>query len=158
MRYKMTTCFEIAEYFIWMANETGSFMSNLKLQKLVYYSQAWYLAIYGKPLFEEDFEAWIHGPVIKVLYDRYKRWQWMPIQEEVSQPSFNQEVREFLEEVVDEYFSCDAYELERMTHIEEPWIKAREGLAKSEPCNKIITKESMKNYFEPRVETEEKAL
>jgi uncharacterized phage-associated protein len=49
----MTSCFKVADYFIWLAKETGSFISNLKLQKLVYYAQAWYLGINGIPLFEE---------------------------------------------------------------------------------------------------------
>ena len=151
----MLTCHDIAQYFIWLAHETGSFISNLKLQKLVYYAQAWYLAIYGEQLFEEDFEAWIHGPVIPQLYDRYKHYQWKPIEEEVKQPNFSEEVGEFLEEVVEVYFSIDAYDLERMTHLEDPWIKARGNLAQDEPSKEIITKESMKNYFGARVETEE---
>lgn len=65
------TCFDIAKHFIRFANEEGSFISNLKLQKLVYYAQAWHLAIHGTPLFEEDFEAWVHGPVIPSLYQKY---------------------------------------------------------------------------------------
>jgi uncharacterized phage-associated protein len=49
------SCFDIADYFIRLANETGSFISNLKLQKLVYCAQAWHMALYDDPLFEEDF-------------------------------------------------------------------------------------------------------
>lgn len=63
---------DVADYFIWLANDSGSFISNLKLQKLVYYAQAWYLAIYGQSLFDEDFEAWVHGPIIPSLYQKYK--------------------------------------------------------------------------------------
>ncbi len=79
----MFSCFEIADYFIWLANNTGSFISNLKLQKLVYYAQAWYLAIHDQPLFNEEFEAWIHGPVIPVLYQKYKTFSWKPILQNV---------------------------------------------------------------------------
>jgi len=60
----LTTVSKIANYFIYVANETGSYLSNLKLQKLLYYAQAWHLALYGISLFDEEFEAWIHGPVI----------------------------------------------------------------------------------------------
>ncbi|MBW4622042.1 MAG: DUF4065 domain-containing protein [Cyanosarcina radialis HA8281-LM2] len=63
----MRSCFDVASYFIDLANKTGNTVNNLKLQKLVYYSQAWHLAIHGTPLFEEDFQAWIHGPVIPEL-------------------------------------------------------------------------------------------
>jgi uncharacterized phage-associated protein len=75
----MVSPFEVANYFIWLANETGSFLSNLKLQKLVYYAQAWHLALEESPLFEEDFEAWIHGPVLPTLYQKYESFSWKPI-------------------------------------------------------------------------------
>lgn len=60
----MLTVFEVAKFFIHLANETGSYISNLKLQKLVYYAQAWHLALHDTPLFEDDFEAWVHGSVV----------------------------------------------------------------------------------------------
>jgi len=148
----MTTCYDIANYFIWLANDTGSFISNLKLQKLVYYAQAWHLAIKDAPLFEEDFEAWIHGPVIPALYQKYKQFGWKPILEEVQFPHLPEETRQFLDDVAAEYFSCDGYYLERMTHVETPWIEARKGLPIDSPGNEIITKDSMKRYFATRVQ------
>ncbi|MFM6174756.1 MAG: Panacea domain-containing protein [Sphaerospermopsis kisseleviana] len=75
----LLTCFEVAKYFIRLAHETGSFISNLKLQKLVYYAQAWHLALFEQPLFNEDFEAWIHGPVVPELYHYYKKFGWRNI-------------------------------------------------------------------------------
>jgi uncharacterized phage-associated protein len=146
---------DIADYFIWLANYTGSFISNLKLQKLVYYAQAWYLAIHDKPLFDEDFEAWIHGPVIPELYKEYCGFKWKPILKEVEEPKFTEEVKQFLDEVTDVYFGLDAYELEQMTHTEAPWIEARGDLPTDASCNEIISKESMREYFKPRVEEEE---
>lgn len=147
------TCFDIAEYFIWLANETGSFISNLKLQKLVYYAQAWHLALFNEPLFQEDFQAWVHGPVIPDLYHRYKQFSWRPIDEEAS-PNFPEDILVFLEEVADEYFACDAYALEQMTHVEDPWLRAREGLPMDAPSNEVIRKEWMKEYYGSRVEVE----
>ena len=146
---------DIADYFIWLANYTGSFISNLKLQKLVYYAQAWYLAIHDKPLFDEDFEAWIHGPVIPELYKEYCGFKWKPILKEVEEPKFSEEIRKFLDEVTDVYFGLDAYELEQMTRSEAPWIEARGYLPTDASCNEIISKESMREYFKPRVEEEE---
>jgi uncharacterized phage-associated protein len=150
----LLSCFTIADYFIRLANETGSFISNLKLQKLVYYAQAWHLAIYNSPLFPEDFEAWVHGPVIPELYQKYKHFSWQPILEDVT-PVLSQEVRDFLNDVADEYFSSDAYELEQMTHAEIPWNRARGELPADVPSNAIIQKEWMKEYHKSRVEKED---
>lgn len=149
----LLSCFDIAAYFIWLANETGSFMSNWKLQKLVFYAQAWHLALYGKPLFEEDFQAWIHGPVIPLLHQKYKHFGWQPILEE-THPELPKDVVQFLEEVAEEYFACDAYELEQMTHAEDPWNFAREGLPADAPSSEIIKKEWMKEYYGSRVKAD----
>ncbi len=149
------TATAIADYFIWLANETGSYISNLKLQKLVYYAQAWYLALYGQPLFDEDFEAWIHGPVIPELYREYKNFGWKPILKDVSSPDFSEEIQDFLEELTEVYFGCDAFELEQMTHHEDPWIQARGNLSLDAPCSFVISKASMKEYYKTRAEAEE---
>ena len=78
------TAAKIACYFIYLANQTGSFINNSRLQKLVYYAQAWHLALYDTPLFEEDFEAWIHGLVIAGLFEEYKKFGWKPILKDVA--------------------------------------------------------------------------
>ncbi|MFZ4665312.1 MAG: Panacea domain-containing protein [Prochlorotrichaceae cyanobacterium] len=145
------SCFDIADYFIWLANETGSFLSNLKLQKLVYYAQAWHLALYDAPLFAEDFQAWVHGPVIPSLYQKYKSFGWQPILEDAD-PKLPEDVFQFLDEVAEEYFGCDAYELEQMTHAEDPWKWARGDLPPDMPSNETIKKEWMKEYYGARVE------
>ncbi|MEH2081354.1 MAG: type II toxin-antitoxin system antitoxin SocA domain-containing protein [Nostoc sp.] len=150
-----TTAAAIADYFIWLANETGSYLSNLKLQKLVYYAQAWHLGIYGQSLFDEDFEAWIHGPVIPGLYQEYKSFGWKPILKNAEPQHFSQEIRDFLEELTEAYFGCDAFELEQMTHHEDPWIKARGNLSLDTSSNAILSKESMRDYYKTRAEAEE---
>ena len=150
---RLFSCFNIADYFIWLANETGSFISNLKLQKLVYYAQAWHLALHGTPLFQEDFQAWVHGPVIPELYQKYKDFGWQPILKEAN-PELPEDIRKFLDEVAQEYFACDAYELERMTHVEAPWTQARGNLSPDAPSDAVIKKEWMKEYYSSRVEEE----
>src|SRR5260221_3271487 len=97
----MISCFDVADYFIRLANETGSFISNLKLQKLVYYAQAWHLGIKGAPLFQEDFQAWVHGPVIPELYQKYKSFAWQPIVTDVT-ASLPTDVATFLVQVAEE--------------------------------------------------------
>jgi uncharacterized phage-associated protein len=148
----MLTVFDVAKFFIYLANETGSYISNLKLQKLVYYAQAWHLALHDTPLFADEFEAWVHGPVVPVLYQEYKKFQWKPILEEVAQPEFAEDVQVFLNEVAEAYLACDAYELEQITHQEDPWLIARGELPQDAPCNEIISKESMQEYYKARGE------
>lgn len=144
------TASNIADYFLYVANESGSYISNLKLQKLVFYAQAWHLAIYENPLFEEEFEAWVRGPVIPALYREYQHFSWKPILKEVQEPKFSPELQDFLNDLIEVYFFRDALELEMMTHREEPWIKARNGLPMSEPSNAIISKQSMKDFYKSR--------
>jgi uncharacterized phage-associated protein len=143
------SCFDIAIYFIERANQTGTAISNLKLQKLVYYAQSWHLAIHGTPLFEENFQAWIHGPVVPELYNQYKAFGWQPIQETCSS-HLPEKIVLFLNEVSEEYLDVDAYELEQMTHIESPWNRAREKLQPDAPSTNVIEKEWMKEYYSSR--------
>jgi uncharacterized phage-associated protein len=142
---------DIADYFLWLANDTGSFISNLQLQKLVYYAQAWHLALYDQPLFEEDFQAWVHGPVIPELFEKYQHFSWQPIHQEVH-PDLPEAIVTHLTEVADEYFACNGYELERMTKAEPPWQQARGTLAPDAISANIIRKEWMKEYYETRAE------
>ena len=149
----MLNCFDVADYFVWLANDTGDYISsNLKLQKLVYYAQAWFLAIHNKALFEEDFQAWVHGPVIPELYQEYKSFGWQPIKDETADPAqLADEILAFLDEVAEEYFGCTAYELEQMTHIEDPWQRARGNLPPDAPSHKVIQKDWMQEYYGARV-------
>ncbi|NOU68205.1 DUF4065 domain-containing protein [Paenibacillus sp. LMG 31461] len=146
---------DVADYFISLSNETGNLISNLKLQKLCYYAQAWHLAIYGEELFDAKFEAWVHGPVIRDLYNIYKKHSWKPIiREDLNQDfidKFNKEVGSstagFMDDIVDEYFGMTAYELESQTHKEDPWRIARKGLPDDMPCDNAIENQWMINYY-----------
>ena len=69
----MQTVFDVALYFLNRSDSAGSYaITHLKLQKLVYYAQAWSLAVRGEPIFEEHIEAWTHGPVSPDLYRIYR--------------------------------------------------------------------------------------
>ncbi len=152
----LITLNQLVDYFIWFANDVGSYLSNQKLQKLLYYAQAWYLALYDIPLFDEEFEAWIHGPTIPSLFYEYKeKFGFKPILKEVEKPDFSPELENFLEELNDDYFFRDAYELELMVRQEDPWLITRDGLPKDEPSHAIISKELMRDYYKTCViETE----
>jgi uncharacterized phage-associated protein len=152
---KQITCEIVADYFLALANETGETITNLKLQKLVYYAQAWYLANFKTPLFKEDFEAWVHGPVIPQLYHQYKEKGSEPILttkklNEVK-VNFDSKTLEFLDMVANAYISEGGYKLELMTHQEKPWQTARQGYEADQTCKVIISKDVMKEYYGQRI-------
>lgn len=138
---------QVADYMIHFAHESGSFISNLKLQKLLFYAQAWHLALKDQPLFDAEFAAWIHGPVNKEIYDKFKRYSFRNIDSEVEKPVFDPETESFLRELLEEYFPLDAYQLELLTHQEMPWIEARQGLSPAQPSNSVISQISMRDYY-----------
>ncbi|WP_411348010.1 Panacea domain-containing protein [Paenibacillus sp. WLX2291] len=141
---------DIAFFFINKSHEEGSVITQLKLQKLCYYAQAWRLALTGgTQLFAEDFEAWIHGPANYTLYSRYKRYGWGNINEKttIDKNKFESEEIDFLDDVWNKYGMFDAKVLENLTHLESPWIDARAGLSEYENSNNIISKESMIEYY-----------
>jgi uncharacterized phage-associated protein len=148
----MITANTVVEYFLALANEIEEPITNMKLNKLVYYAQAWHLAIFDTPFFKDEIEAWVHGPVVRSVYDTYSQFKWMPINIE-TQPSekirqqFSPDQQDILDDIVEIYFPDTAYSLEQLTHSEDPWIFARMGLAPYETSTNVITWESMKSYY-----------
>jgi uncharacterized phage-associated protein len=126
----------------------GESPSPMKLQKLCYYAQGYALAE-GKSLFDEDFQAWQHGPVIRGLYDKYRAYQWRQISEEVGES--DNELYDFLLQVVSAYGRFDGAALSTMTHRENPWIHARGGIDESAGSTAVITKESIRRYFSQKL-------
>jgi uncharacterized phage-associated protein len=127
-------------------------VSNLKLQKLTYYAEAWYLAFENKSLYSDRIEAWIHGPVIPTVFKEYRDYRWAPLQRPATRPSADADIIEHLNMVLDTYGKFSAQELERLTHSEAPWTKAREGYAPDEPANTEIDRRGMKLYYRSLVE------
>ena len=116
----------------------------MKLQKLCYYAQGYALAESVR-LFDEDFQAWQHGPVIRSLYDKYRGYQWRQISEEVGES--DKDLNDFLHQVVSAYGRFDGAALSTMTHRENPWINARMGIDESAGSTATITKDSISQYF-----------
>ena len=146
---------DVADFFLAFANEFEEPITNLKLQKLVYYAQAWYLANYGKSLFDADFEAWVHGPIIPALYYKYKIYSFKPIIEDLSiediKNRIDKDIFEYLNEVAEVYMPRTGYEMELMAHRELPWIAARKGFEPDQSCHNIISKESMRQYYGEKI-------
>jgi uncharacterized phage-associated protein len=140
--------FDVAKYFLLRAKNEKRKISNKKLQKLVYYAQAWTLALTNRPLFSEKIEAWIHGPAIPPLYRKFKKYGSKPIcLDGLSSKNFNFSNNEILDEVWRVYGKYDANYLEALTHQEDPWSHARDEMEFQESSNIEITHESMRSYY-----------
>jgi len=141
----MYTCYDVANYFLKCQNEDfGDIMSNLKLQKLVYYAQGFYLAIVGEPLFNEPIEACVHGPVCVDLYHKYKEYGngVIPIPYDVNTLEiFDEKALEILGMVQNDYGQFSGWMLRNLSHEDTPWIRAFDkGRA-------VISHSAMKSYF-----------
>ncbi|MCX5759511.1 MAG: DUF4065 domain-containing protein [Candidatus Hydrogenedentes bacterium] len=147
----MTNAQGIADYLVAFSHEHGDPVSNLKLQKLLFYAQAWYLAIYDGPLFGEQIEAWVHGPVVPSVYPPFKGWAWKPIEENPDTPELDSKVQDHLGEVMEVYGTMTAYALELLTHEEEPWRNARGGIPADEPSTSVISQDDMKRFYRSRM-------
>ncbi|MCP4696635.1 MAG: DUF4065 domain-containing protein [Gammaproteobacteria bacterium] len=124
-------------------------MSAMKLQKLVYYSQAWALVWDDEPLFNEEIAAWSSGPVVRELYDEH-RGLYQIEQENFSNKAKNKltdNQKDTINTVLKAYSSKSAQWLSDQTHIEQPWIAARAGLPDNVRGNQVITLESMAEYY-----------
>jgi uncharacterized phage-associated protein len=125
-------------------------MSTWKLQKLVYYSQAWHLAWDDEPLFSEGIEAWANGPVVRDLYTRH-RGRFIVDQawgERVGDPDkLAQSERDTIEAVLSGYAHLSGRQLSQLTHSEDPWKNAREGLGPTDRSSRAITLDSLHAYY-----------
>ena len=140
----MVTVFDVAKYIL---NACGE-MTTMKLQKMCYYAQAWYLAWEEEPLFEEDFEAWANGPVNPSLYSMHKgRFHINKNDLKIGDCYFSELQLENMDRVIEHYCSFTPQELSNLTHTEEPWKNARRGVAPGMPSNAIIDKESMLQFY-----------
>jgi uncharacterized phage-associated protein len=149
-----TTASNVAKYILNFAHNTGDLITNLKLQKLLYYAQGYYLALNnGEPLFADGIQAWVHGPAVPSVYGEYKHNRWNPISDKVDAPELNGELKKHLDLIINTFLPIDAYKLEQMTHIEPPWIEARGGLPPDAFCKNIIKPETMQAYFRSLLES-----
>jgi uncharacterized phage-associated protein len=143
---------QVADALIHLSRERGYQITNLKLQKLLYYAQAWSLVINGKPLFDDDFEAWVHGPVVPQVFRRFKEYRWNDITEAVHPPS-DKLLFDYLSLILDKYGKLSPRQLEHLTHAEDPWKLARKGYAPDESSSETISKDSIKSYYWTRIES-----
>lgn len=144
----MIDCLNVARYFIKRAYQDGlePEMTNMKVQKLLYYAQSLHLALFDEPLFENEIQAWRYGPVCPPAYRFYSEFEaeQLPIPGEDVLSQVPDETKYLLEKVWDSFSGYHAYLLSDMTHVEFPWRKARKGLPPEESSTEPIQQEDMK--------------
>ncbi|RRK09780.1 DUF4065 domain-containing protein [Lactiplantibacillus garii] len=144
---------EVANWFI--AHDQN--ITPKKLQKLLYYAYAWSLVFFNEDvteldnrLFQADFQAWVHGPVNPSIYEKYKHFGYNVI----TRPNHaadvlvgNPDLLDLLEQVESVYGQYDGNSLERLTHSEAPWQKARGNARPLDSSNALISDVDMYNYY-----------
>lgn len=142
----MANIFDAAKYIL---NKKGP-MSTMKLQKLCYYSLAWSLVWDDDPLFEEEFQAWANGPVCPELFQLHKgkfKVSASDIPDYLCNAALTPEQEDTVNIVLGHYGDKDAQWLSTLTHMEQPWQLAREGMPSGARCTNPITQESMAMYY-----------
>ena len=141
----MATVLNVARYVI---KRCGS-MTTMKLEKLVYYCQAWSLGWDDVPLFNEDFEAWANGPVCPQLFNEHRGLFVVSniFLNDLQDYNFSDSEIETMDSVIDYYGDKEPQWLSELIHKEAPWKEARKGIPDGESCNRIITKDSMLQYY-----------
>jgi len=127
-------------------NEYEDLISNMKLQKLLYYQQGFHLAYFGTPLFDEEIEAWMYGPVVPSVYTYFRENgnKGIEYNNEVVELTGNKEEALF-NEVYKIYGGYSALGLMEMTHSESPWKSTNVG------NGNIISKDKLRVFFKKRL-------
>ena len=124
-------------------------LTTLKLQKLLYYSQAWSLVWEENPLFNEEIQAWVGGPVVPEVYKLHKGQYLLEknIFDSGDKDKLNDEQKDTINKVLEYYGGMSGQDLSDLTHSEPPWKRARKGLSFIERGDKVISHESMAEYY-----------
>lgn len=150
---------DVARYIINYGNDNNCNISNLRLQKILYFVQATFYMDKNEPCFNEEIEAWDFGPVIPEVYHEYKRYGRNEIPHigeyidfskgvwEATEMAYNENIidegdRELINEVIDSSRQYSTNELVEITHDQSPWKNAY-----VRGWNNVISKESIKEYF-----------
>lgn len=139
----MTNVYDVAAYILCKSGP----ITAMKLQKLVYYSQAWSLVWDEEPLFENEIQAWVNGPVVPDLYSQH-RGCYVVSNLPVGKPdALSPNEKDTIDKVVDFYSQYNPQQLSDLTHMEAPWRDARKGLSEGQRGERQITLDSMLEYY-----------
>jgi len=128
-------------------------VTPLMLQKLLYFIQGIYSALYGKPIFAEDCRAWIHGPVYPEVYGLFRDFKYNPIDDarfallEGTEDALMDDEKRVIDLVVNTFGMYGGKVLEKITHNEDPWMEAGKGCGGSIPSGELLPKERIMKYY-----------
>jgi uncharacterized phage-associated protein len=141
----MAALFDVARY---ITDRQGE-MTAMKLQKLMYYAQAWHLVWEEEPLFDADFQAWANGPVLPELYARHRGMFKVSANlfADANAGAVTDDERDAIDRVLGFYGDKTAQWLSNLTHQEGPWVDARGDAAVGALSDAIITQASIHEYY-----------
>lgn len=150
---------ELSKYVVSKFDNVGDLISNKKLQKLLYYIEAWSL-VHLDSIVDEDFEAWIHGPVIPEVYREYKKFGYSPISIDYNELDSSKYIKKFekdsgitekqielIDAILSKYGVLSSQELELLSHSEKPWVETRKSLTPFDHCSDVIDKDLIKTFY-----------
>lgn len=139
--------FQIVNWFLSQATEEN-YITHLALQKLLYFSQGWNYVFNNRSLFQDDCEAWVHGAVYRSIFDTFKKFKYKPLPMLDRKINLPQEELDVLNNVKKYYFDIyNAKSLEKICHLEEPYLFTRKEYETDENCQEIIKKDLIKEYY-----------
>lgn len=149
---------DIVRYILFKCAFFGDVITNLKMQKVLYYVYVWAYIEFKEVLFTEKFEAWPNGPVLPSVYGKLKQFGSSPIdlsfadlesQEDLNSlvTSLGNELTELIDDTFEKYGSKSAFELVNLTHNELPWKNARKGLDTLDPSKNTISLEDIRMQY-----------
>lgn len=145
---------DVVDYIVLKADEGRANLNLLKLQKLLYYVQAWSLALRKERAFDARFQAWVHGPVCRSVFDRFKETHSLydlvngsVIRDGFKAETLPETLRDHVDEVLETYAGYTGSQLEAMTHREEPWVRARGGKPAAQRCETELDENLMQNFY-----------
>ncbi len=139
----MVHVLDVAAYIL----EKHGEMTTWKLQKLVYYSQAWSTVWDDDQLFPEEIEAWANGPVVRALWEQHRQQFRLSSIAGGDGRKLTPEQAETVDAVLEYYGDKSSQWLSDLTHMEDPWRRAREGVPEGERSNKVIPKQNLAEYY-----------
>ncbi|MBQ7429376.1 MAG: DUF4065 domain-containing protein [Butyrivibrio sp.] len=128
-------------------------VSPLVLQKLLYFIQGVYSALYGKALFQEECRAWVHSPVYPEVYELFSDFKYNPIDDarfamlDGAADALTKEEKDVVDLVVNTFGMYGGKMLEKITHNEDPWKEARKGYGDNVPSSELLSKERIMKYY-----------
>lgn len=161
---------DVADYTILVLYSRGISVTPLKIQKILYYIQAWHMVYFGRDnmIFDEEPEAWINGPVYRCVFDVFKNKYGIydniipiihsdctienSISEAYAKLGIDEDQTNFLEFIFHNYGTMDNTKLVFLTHSEKPWSEKRDGLTPFEYSDEKISLDTMFNYYSKRLE------